>query len=97
MLSQLLTSLEPNSLSKHTLTFCARYISLLSAFKTMLKEEPVRTRQPIAGVVTPSKVNQAGRSAVRIKQQQQRLQCSEQGALLDTSTPSKVAVGHDFR
>jgi RES domain-containing protein len=66
----------------------------------MLKEEPVRTRQPIAGVVTPSKVNQAGRSAVRIQQQQQqqqRLQCSEQGALLDTSTPSKVAVGHDFR
>jgi hypothetical protein len=76
-----------------------RYVSLLSSFKNMLKEEHVslgRTRQPIAGVVTPSKVNQAGRSAVRI-QQQQRQQLADQDAFFDTSSPSKVAVGHDFR
>jgi hypothetical protein len=66
----------------------------------MLKEEPIALshgRQPIVGVVTPSKVNKSGRSAARIQKQQQgkRPPPAELDALLDT--PSKVAVGYDFR
>ena len=78
------------------------YVSLLSSFRSMLAETPtpISVKSPsMAGVITPSKVNQSGRSAVRIKQQQQQ---QKQGkhqveSVLDTSTPSKVAVGHDFR
>ena len=85
------------------------YVSLLSSFRSMLAETPapLSVKSPsMAGVITPSKVNQSGRSAVRIQQQQQQQQQQQrqqkQGkhqveSVLDTSTPSKVAVGHDFR
>jgi hypothetical protein len=84
------------------------YESLLTTFRSMLAATPapLSIKSPsIAGVVTPSKVNQSGRSTLRIKQQQQQQQQQKQGKqqldsselLLDTSTPSKVAVGHDFR
>ena len=81
-----------------------RYVSLLSSFRSMLKEEPTplsHGRQPIVGVVTPSKVNKSGRSAARIHKQQQGKRPAEQPAehvdVLGTETPSKVAVGYDFR
>ena len=83
------------------------YVSLLSSFRSMLAETPapLSVKSPsMAGVITPSKVNQSGRSAVRIQQQQQQQQQRQQKqgkhqveSVLDTSTPSKVAVGHDFR
>jgi hypothetical protein len=86
------------------------YVSLLSSFRSMLAETPapLSVKSPsMAGVITPSKVNQSGRSTVRIKQQQQQQQQQQQKqgkhqadpceSVLDTSTPSKVAVGHDFR
>ncbi len=82
------------------------YVSLLSSFRSMLAETsaPLSVKSPsMAGVITPSKVNQSGRSAVRIQQQQQQQQRRQkQGkhqveSVLDTSTPSKVAVDHDFR
>jgi hypothetical protein len=70
----------------------------------MLKETPlpVAKGKPLASVATPSKTNQSGRSITRINQQQQHNKAQSRSAgvvesLVDTGTPSKVALGHDFR
>jgi hypothetical protein len=86
------------------LSLLTRYVSLLSSFRSMLKETPLPAAKttPLAAAVTPSKTHQCGRSITRIKQQQQHNKERSRGggvdeSLVDTGTPSKVALGHDFR
>ncbi len=71
----------------------------------MLKQTPATDvkRVPVTCAVTPSKANQSGRSITRLHQQERLLLKQQHTAseiaasLVDADTPSKVAVGHDFR